>query len=109
MAKVEVNGEVVGIVFENKGVQIAEAYTSKDGKRRETRFTAWLDAPTNLEIGQKVTAKGLLSASTREYQSKDGETKTALNLNINFASVTVDGASSLLGTPMSPTHEELPF
>lgn len=108
MAQIEVKGEVVGLVFQNKGVQIVESYKSKDGEKREARYTAWLDAPTStIQVGQKVSARGLLGASIGNYTNKDGEEKTVVNLSINFATVTVDGNND--APLMVPTHESVPF
>lgn len=108
MATVEVKGEVVGLVFGNKGVQILETFKSKDGEKRDARYTAWLDSPTNtLQVGQKVSARGLLSASIGNYKNKDGEEKTVVNLSINFATIKLDGIEA---PAFTPTHEDaLPF
>jgi hypothetical protein len=108
MATVEVKGEIVGLVFGNKGVQILETFKSKDGEKRDARFTAWLDTPTStLQVGQKVSARGLLSAAIGNYKNKEGEDKTVVNLSINFATIKLD-ASEAPG--MVPTHEDaLPF
>jgi hypothetical protein len=100
MAQIEVKGEVVGLVFQNKGIQILETFKTKTGEGSQ-RYTAWLDAPATVQVGQKVTAKGLLSASIGNYKNKDGEEKTVTNLSINFATVTVDGTA--------PVQDELPF
>lgn len=108
MATIEVKGEIVGLVFQNKGVQILETFKSKDGEKRDARYTAWLDAPTSsLQIGQKVSARGLLSASIGNYKNKEGEDKTVVNLSINFATIKLDGSEA---PGMVPTHEDaLPF
>ena len=108
MATVEVKGEIVGLVFGNKGVQILETFKSKDGEKRDARYTAWLDAPTSsLQVGQKVSARGLLSASIGNYTNKDGEDKTVVNLSINFATIKLDGTEA---PAMTPTHDDaLPF
>ena len=108
MATIEVKGEIVGLVFQNKGVQILETFKSKDGEKRDARYTAWLDAPTNsLQVGQKVSARGLLSASIGNYKNKEGEDKTVVNLSINFATIKLDGSEA---PGMVPTHEDaLPF
>ena len=108
MATVEVKGEIVGLVFNNKGVQILETFKSKDGEKRDARYTAWLDSPTNsLQVGQKVSARGLLSASIGNYKNKEGEDKTVVNLSINFATIKLDGSEA---PAFAPTHEEaLPF
>lgn len=108
MATIEVKGEVVGLVFGNKGVQILETFKSKDGEKRDARYTAWLDAPTSsIQVGQKVSARGLLSASIGNYKNKEGEEKTVVNLSINFATIKLDGQSE--APIFTPTHEELPF
>lgn len=108
MATIEVKGEIVGLVFQNKGVQILETFKSKDGEKRDARYTAWLDAPTtSLQVGQKVSARGLLSASIGNYKNKDGEDKTVVNLSINFATIKLDGSEA---PAFAPTHEDaLPF
>lgn len=108
MATVEVKGEIVGLVFQNKGVQILETFKSKDGEKRDARYTAWLDSPTtSLQVGQKVSARGLLSASIGNYKNKEGEDKTVVNLSINFATIKLDGSEA---PAFAPTHEEaLPF
>ena len=108
MATIEVKGEVVGLVFGNTGVQMMETFKSKDGEKRDARYTAWLDAPTtSLQVGQKVSARGLLSASIGNYKNKEGEDKTVVNLSINFATIKLDGSEA---PAMTPTHEEaLPF
>ena len=108
MATIEIKGEVVGLVFGNKGVQILETYKSKDGEKRDARYTAWLDSPTStLQVGQKVSARGLLSASVGNYKNKEGEDKTVVNLSINFATIKLDGSEA---PAFAPTHEEaLPF
>ena len=90
MATIEVKGEVGGLVYNNKGVQILETYKGKDGETKVSRYTAWLDAPSNLAIGTKVKARGLLSASLGNYNDKEGNPKTAVNLSINFATITVE-------------------
>ena len=108
MATIEVKGEVVGLVFNNKGVQILETFKSKDGEKRDARYTAWLDEPTSsLQVGQKVSARGLLSASIGNYKNKDGEDKTVVNLSINFATIKVEGAAEPV--LMVPTHGDAPF
>jgi hypothetical protein len=108
MATIEVKGEIVGLVFQNKGVQILETFKSKDGEKRDARYTAWLDSPTNsLQVGQKVSARGLLSASIGNYKNKEGEEKTVVNLSINFATIKLDGSEA---PAMTATHDEpLPF
>ena len=108
MATIEVKGEIVGLVFQNKGVQILETFKSKDGEKRDARYTAWLDAPTTtLQVGQKVSARGLLSASIGNYKNKEGEDKTVVNLSINFATIKLDGSEA---PAFAPTHEDaLPF
>ena len=108
MATIEVKGEIVGLVFQNKGVQILETFKSKDGEKRDARYTAWLDSPTtSLQVGQKVSARGLLSASIGNYKNKEGEEKTVVNLSINFATIKLDGSEA---PAMTATHEEaLPF
>jgi hypothetical protein len=108
MATIEVKGEVVGLVFGNKGVQILETFKSKDGEKRDARYTAWLDSPTSsLQVGQKVSARGLLSASIGNYKNKEGEDKTIVNLSINFATIKLDGSEA---PAFAPTNEEaLPF
>jgi hypothetical protein len=108
MATIEVKGEIVGLVFNNKGVQILETFKSKDGEKRDARYTAWLDAPTTtLQVGQKVSARGLLSAAIGNYTNKEGEEKTVVNLSINFATIKPSGdAEPVL---MVPTHEPAPF
>jgi hypothetical protein len=93
MATIEVKGEVGGLVFNNKGIQILETYKTKDGETRVQRYTAWLDAPTDIAIGTKIKARGLLSAQLGQYKDKEGNDKTAVNLSINFATVTVESAS----------------
>jgi hypothetical protein len=106
MATIEVKGEIVGLVFQNKGVQILETFKSKDGEKRDARYTAWLDAPTTtLQVGQKVSARGLLSASIGNYTNKEGEEKTVVNLSINFATIKPENEPAL----MVPTHETAPF
>jgi hypothetical protein len=108
MATIEVKGEVVGLVFNNKGVQILETFKSKDGEKRDARYTAWLDEPTSsLQVGQRVSARGLLSASIGNYKNKDGEDKTVVNLSINFATIKVEGAAEPV--LMVPTHGDAPF
>ena len=108
MATIEVKGEIVGLVFGNKGVQILETFKSKDGEKRDARYTAWLDAPTStLQVGQKVSSRGLLSAAIGNYTNKEGEEKTVVNLSINFATIKPSGdAEPVL---MVPTHEAAPF
>lgn len=106
MAQIEVKGEVVGLVFDNKGLQIIERFKTKNGEGVQ-RYTAWLDAPTNIPVGSKVTAKGLLSAQLGNYRNKDGEEKSVVNLSINFATVLVDGE---VPQPLfTATHESVPF
>lgn len=106
MATIEVKGEIVGLVFQNKGVQILETFKSKDGEKRDARYTAWLDAPTNsLQVGQKVTARGLLSSSIGNYKNKDGEDKTVVNLSINFATIKPEGSD----VPATVHEDALPF
>lgn len=106
MAQIEVRGEVTGLVFNNKGVQILERFKTKNGEGSQ-RYTAWLDAPANIPVGSKVTAKGLLSAQLGNYKTKEGEEKTVVNLSINFATVLVDGE---VPQPLfTPTHESVPF
>jgi hypothetical protein len=108
MATIEVKGEVVGLVFGNKGIQILETYKSKDGEKRDARYTAWLDSPTStLQVGQKVSARGLLSASVGNYKNKEGEDKTVVNLSINFATIKLEGEAE--PALMVPTHGDAPF
>jgi hypothetical protein len=101
MALIKVKGEVTGLVFGNKGIQIAESDKTKEGETRQTRFTAWVDEATSLQVGQKVEVEGLLNASIGNYKNKEGEDKTVVNLSINFATVKVAQAE--------PAQEALPF
>jgi hypothetical protein len=91
MATIEVKGEVAGLVYNNKGIQILESYKTKEGETRTARYTAWLDEPTDIQPGTKVKAKGLLSASIGTYTDREQKQKSVVNLSINFATVTVEG------------------
>lgn len=99
MATVEVKGEVAGLVYQNKGVQILETYKTKDGETKVARYTAWLDEPTNIAPGTKVKAKGLLSTAIGNFKDKEGNDKSVVNVSINFASITIE----------QEAKEELPF
>jgi hypothetical protein len=90
MATIEVKGEVAGLVYNNKGIQILESYKTKEGETRTARYTAWLDEPTDIQPGTKVKAKGLLSASIGTYTDREQKQKSVVNLSINFATVTVE-------------------
>jgi hypothetical protein len=105
MATIEVNGRINRLFYENKGVEVVEAYKTKSGDEKERRYTVWLNTPTQMQIGDEVQVKGLFSAEVDEWTGKDGQPRHSVKTSINNPLLVLREP----GAGFSPTHEELPF
>jgi hypothetical protein len=82
MATISINEATVSKhVGENGAFQIEEIETV-NGNQWTRRYTVWSKDVTP-EIGTLVTVAGQLSTKAREYQANNGDTKVAVDVNIN--------------------------
>jgi len=74
MATISVTGHVTRSFYENKGFEITEFFTMRDGQQGTRKYDAWFDAPQNLD-GAVGTFTGLLSVKIDEWKNPDGSPK----------------------------------
>ena len=102
MASIEVKGKIGRIFYENKGLEIVEAYTTKAGKEVNAYYTVWLNTPGTFSVGDEVKVRGLYGHEISEWDN-EGETKRKVKVSVNNPLVT----SVSEGFP--PTHGDTPF
>lgn len=85
MAFTIVNGTVNRVFFEGKGASVVETFNKRDGTEGKSYYTAFFDAPHGLSEGATGKFSGLLSTKAREYEDKEGNTRTAVDVVLNSA------------------------
>lgn len=83
MAYVIVDGEVTRTFFEGKGVAFKETFKKRDGSEGAAYYSAFFQEPHGLAEGAKGTFKGNLSTKAREYEDKDGQPRTSVDVTLN--------------------------
>ena len=83
MAYVIADGTVVSVFYNGLGARIEERFTLRSGEEGKKSYTLFAESPHGLNEGDFVKAKGTLSVKTREYEDKNGETRTAADVVIN--------------------------
>ena len=89
MAFISVDGTITRSFYENKGFEVTETYTTKDGETRSNRYTVWFTQAQNLNVGDEGKFSGTLSTKIDAYTNKDGEAKTAVVVAINNATAKI--------------------
>jgi hypothetical protein len=80
MATIELREAEVTRIIAGYGVEVTESWTSKTGDTRKSYYTVW--TKENLEVGDVINVKGVLSVKLDEYEYK-GEMKHKAVANIN--------------------------
>jgi hypothetical protein len=84
MAFVELREAEVTRIINGYGVEVAESWTGKTGDTFRSYYTVWTQE--NLNVGDVINVKGVLSVKLDQYESK-GETKHKAVANINSAKI----------------------
>lgn len=88
MAKVILENVTVDRVFSTRngfGVGVSETFNTRSGETGRKRYTLWFTEHPGVEEGQRVSASGFLGVKAREYESRDGEMKTTVDVSVNSA------------------------
>lgn len=85
MAFAIVNGTVNRVFYNGQGASVVETFQKRDGTEGKSYYTAFFDAPHGLDEGVAGKFSGLLSAKSREYEDKEGQTRTAVDIVLNSA------------------------
>ena len=83
MAFIAVDGTVVSVFYNGLGARIEERFTLRGGEEGKKSYTLFTESPHGLSEGDFVKAKGTLSVKTREYEDRNGQTRTAADVVIN--------------------------
>ncbi len=93
MAFTIVNGTVNRVFFEGKGASVVETFSKRDGTEGKSYYTAFFDAPHGLSEGATGKFSGLLSTKAREYEDKEGNPRTAVDVVLNSARFEAEASS----------------
>lgn len=107
MAKITIENATVERVFNTRngvGVAAFETFEKRDGTEGKNRYTLWFKQDPGVEEGQVVSASGFLSTRVREYEDRDGNPRTAVDVNVNGARL-ISGARPV---PPAPQMDEPP-
>ena len=85
MAYLILDGEVANDFYEGKGIGVVEKFKKRDGSEGQARYTAWFEEAPGLEVGQKGTFKGNVSARVRDWEDNDGNTRHSADISLNNA------------------------
>lgn len=108
MAIVSIAEAIVKRSFYNdKGLEIAEQFKTRDGKDGERKYTLFFDAPHSYKPGQKVKASGLLSVKARIWQREDAEDIAVADVVLNSPRVEVLGGTD--GNSGRVADDDLPW
>lgn len=118
MATIEVKGYATRIFFENRGVEVTEFFTTKDGEQAQRKYTAWFEKPVSFALNAEGTFRGLHSAVKDEWKNPDGTVKldrdgkpgVSVKVSINGATFTPAEKVSAPAVPDSWAKvDDLPF
>lgn len=102
MAEIIVRNARVARVIKGRGFSIVETYPLRNGGTKETKFTVWVDNPSDIPgEGSLVTVQGLYSNRMEKFTNQEGREIEYLALHINQPKIT------LMDTPQ-PQVEQLP-
>lgn len=107
MAKVTIENAIVDRVFTTQygvGVGVHETFEKKDGTEGQSRYTLWMKEDPGLEEGQVISASGFLGTKAREYEDRDGNTRTSVDVSVRGARL-IAGARPVAS---APTQDEPP-
>ena len=105
MATIEVKGFATRIFFEDRGVEVTEFFTTKDGEQAQRKYTAWFEKPVQFSVGAEGVFSGLLSAQIDEWKNADGtvklnrEGKPGISVKVSINGASFVGASSPIPAP----------
>lgn len=85
MAIAIVNGKVNRVFYNGLGASVVETFQKRDGTEGNSYYTAFFDQPHGLEEGATGKFSGLLSVKAREYEDKEGNTRTSADAVLNSA------------------------
>lgn len=95
MATVYIKEAIVKRSFYNdKGLEIAEQFKTRDGKDAEKKYTLFFDEAQSFAPGTKVNASGLLSVKARIWVRDDAEDTAVADIVLNNPKVEVVGGST---------------
>lgn len=80
--------------WNDKGLEIAETFKTREGKDAEKKYTLFFDEPHGYTPGQKVKASGLLQVKARIWVRDDAEDTAVADIILNSPRVEVIGGSS---------------
>ncbi len=75
MATISVKGFATRIFFDDRGVEVTEHFTTKDGSTAQRKYTAWFEKPVTFGLGAEGVFSGLLSAVIDKWTNPDGSPK----------------------------------
>lgn len=81
MAEVIISEAEVIREIPNYGFVVTESRRDRNGEERKSYYTVWTDE--KVEIGEKISVRGLLSVKLDEYTTREGEKKQTAQASIN--------------------------
>ena len=119
MATIKVEGTVNRLFWNDRGVEILEEYTARDGEKsviKTRKYTAWFEEAVNFSMGAKGIFEGTLSSTIEKWEKegqpvldkRTGEQGVSVKLAINSATFTSTSSAPREQAPMQHS-DETPF
>jgi hypothetical protein len=117
MATISVKGFATRIFFEDRGVEVTEYFTTKNGESAQRKFTAWFEKPVSFSVGAEGIFSGVLSAVIDEWKNPDGSPKLnkegkpgqSVKVSINGTSFEPIGSNVSNAPAQTYTATDAPF
>lgn len=108
MAIVNIAEAVVKRSFYNdKGLEVAEQFKTRDGKEGEKKYTLFFDEPHSFQPGQTIKVSGLLSVRARIWERDDAEDIAIADVILNSPRVEIIGGADSPSPDVS--EDDLPW
>lgn len=102
------------------GLVIVESFTDRDGNVKEKKPVAWFDSDPGVQLGEKVSVSGIVTAKVDEWTTTAGELRHTAKISLSGARVEVNlngnhapaAPAAPAGIPTSwepATDEGMPF
>lgn len=89
-------GYVTGIVEKviptqyGVGLVVVESYKDKSGELREKKPVAWFDSDPGVQIGEKISVSGIVTAKVDEWTGNDGQVRQTAKVSLSSARLEVN-------------------
>lgn len=110
MASITVMGTATRLFYNDMGVEVSEAYKSREGDTKTRKYTAWFTKPVDFREGATGEFTGNLTVKVEAFTGKDGVERQSAKIAINDAEfkATSLGFATPVAAPAT-TPDLMPF